>query len=85
VPESTTFIGGAGGITGGSDTGWYIIDTSNQQSVLEIAYLRGVQTPTIEQTESDFNSLGMQFRVFFDFGVAKLEPRAGAYSDGTAT
>jgi hypothetical protein len=43
---------------------------------MEVAFLNGVRTPTVEQAEADFNVLGIQVRGHFSFGVAKAEGRA---------
>jgi hypothetical protein len=38
----------------------------------------------VETAEADFNTLGIQMRGYFDFGVAKTEYRAGVMSKGAA-
>jgi hypothetical protein len=53
-------------------------------AAIEIAYLRGRRQPTIESGESDFNTLGMQWRGYFDFGVAMQDSRAAVKSKGAA-
>jgi hypothetical protein len=45
-------------------------------SGIQIAFLDGQQTPIINQSETAFNTLGMQMRGYFDFGVALQDPRA---------
>jgi len=51
-------------------------------AALEIAYLRGRRVPVIESGETDFNTLGMQWRGYFDFGVAMQDHRAAVKSKG---
>ena len=48
---------------------------STDMSGLQIAFLDGQQTPTINSSETSFNTLGVQMRGYFDFGVALQDPR----------
>ena len=72
----------AQGITGGSAKAWYLLANPADVAAIEIAYLRGKRTPTIESGETDFNTLGMQWRGYFDFGVAMQDHRAAVKSKG---
>jgi len=36
--------------------------------------LNGVDRPTLEKTDADFNTLGLQFRGYIDFGVREQDP-----------
>ncbi|KAA0215774.1 MAG: hypothetical protein DYG94_06415 [Leptolyngbya sp. PLA3] len=74
----------AQGLTGGSAKAWYLFANPADVAAIEIAYLRGKRTPTIESGETDFNTLGMQWRGYFDFGVAMQDPRAAVKSKGEA-
>ena len=74
----------AQGITGGSAKAWYLLANPADVAAIEIAYLRGKRTPTIESGETDFNTLGMQWRGYFDFGVAMQDHRAAVKSKGEA-
>lgn len=65
-----------------SSTAFYLLGDPADISVIDIAYLRGRRTPTIERGETSFNTLGMSWRGYFDFGVAFKEHRAGVKSDG---
>ncbi|WP_437226028.1 hypothetical protein SH661x_004368 [Planctomicrobium sp. SH661] len=69
---------------GHSSTAWYLLAQPNDVAALEIAYLRGKRVPTIESGETDFNTLGMQWRGYFDFGVAMQDHRAAVKSKGAA-
>lgn len=57
---------------GSSKTAFYLFGNPNQVDTFEIGYLRGKRTPTVEYTDSDFNTLGMQFRVYFDLGIREM-------------
>jgi hypothetical protein len=73
----------AASLTGNSTTKWWLFAApSADVAVIEIAYLDGRQAPTIESAETDFNTLGMQWRAYWDWGVAKQDRRAGVYSPG---
>jgi len=74
----------AQGITGGSAKAWYLLANPADVAAIEIAYLRGKRTPTIETGDTDFNTLGMQWRGYFDFGVAMQDHRAAVKSKGEA-
>lgn len=71
-------------ISGNSTTAWYLLADPNDVSAIEIAYLRGKRVPTIESGETDFNTLGMQWRGYFDFGCAMQDQRAAVKSKGAA-
>ncbi|MBU0639071.1 MAG: hypothetical protein KKB50_09420, partial [Planctomycetes bacterium] len=45
--------------------------------VIEVAFLNGQESPTIETADADFNVLGIQMRGYHDFGVALQEPSVG--------
>ncbi|MCL4742273.1 MAG: hypothetical protein KJZ54_08725 [Phycisphaerales bacterium] len=74
----------AQGIAGGSAKAWYLFSNPADVAAIEIAYLRGRRVPVIESGETDFNTLGMQWRGYFDFGVAMQDHRAAVKSKGEA-
>ncbi len=63
---------------------WYLLANPNDLSFIEVAFLNGVETPTVETADADFNSLGIQMRGYHDFGVNKQEYRAAVKSKGEA-
>jgi hypothetical protein len=71
-------------ISNGSATHWFLIADPRELAVIEVAFLNGIETPTIETAEADFNVLGVQMRGYHDFGVAKQEYRAAVISKGAA-
>jgi hypothetical protein len=73
-------------LTGASTTAWYLFADPSDVPVLEVAYLNGQQTPTVEffGLDTDPKVLGVTWRVFWDFGVALAEYRAGVKSKGAA-
>jgi len=68
--------------TGFSDRAWYLLADPTDLPVIEVAFLNGQESPTIETAEADFNVLGIQMRGYHDFGVALQEPRGGVKSKG---
>ena len=82
-PEVSAYLGNSS-YTGYSATAWYLLADPGDMPVIEVAFLNGVDTPTVESTDADFNTLGIVFRGFFDFGVAKQQYRGGVKSKGAA-
>jgi hypothetical protein len=68
--------------TGFSDKAWYLLADAADLPVIEVAFLNGQESPTIETAEADFHVLGIQMRGYHDFGVALQEPRGGVKSKG---
>ena len=69
---------------GASSTAWYLFGDPHQVDTWEIGYLKGKRTPTVERGETDFNTLGLWFRVYFDLGVREQEHRGMVKSAGAA-
>ncbi len=68
--------------TGNSAKAWYLLAEPSDLPVIEVAFLNGQESPTIESAEADFNVLGVQMRGYHDFGVALQDPRGGVKSKG---
>lgn len=56
-------------ITGYSTTAWYLLGDKSMGSPMVVSFLNGQQTPTVESADADFDTLGVQFRGYHDFGV----------------
>jgi hypothetical protein len=70
--------------TGASSKAWYLLADPNDLPVIEVAFLNGQESPTIETADADFSVLGIQMRGFHDFGVSLQDPRGGCKSKGEA-
>ena len=68
--------------SGYSALAWYLLSDPNDIPVIEVAFLNGRQMPIVEQSDADFNTLGIQMRGYHDFGVAKQDYRGGVKSKG---
>lgn len=64
-----------------SATQWYLFGAPMTRPVT-VGFLRGSQNPTVETADADFNTLGIQMRVFHDFGVALADEKAGYKATG---
>jgi hypothetical protein len=62
---------------------YYLVASPADLPAMEVAFLNGVQSPVVETAEADFNTLGVQMRGYFDFGVAKAEYLASVKGDAT--
>lgn len=62
---------------------WFLFGAPKDRAIT-VGFLRGQQTPTIETSDTDFNTLGMQIRVYFDYGCALADPRGAYKAVGTA-
>lgn len=69
---------------GGSATAWYLLADPLVAAAIEVAFLDGIESPTIETSEFDFDQLGLSMRAWMDFGVAKQEYRAAVKLKGAA-
>ncbi|MEK5086823.1 prohead protease/major capsid protein fusion protein [Paenibacillus sp. FSL M8-0228] len=66
-----------------SAAAWYMAANPNIADTIEVTYLRGQEEPTLE-TDIPFDRLGMDFRIFFDYGVTVLDSR-GLFKNPGAT
>ncbi len=70
--------------TGFSSKAWYLMSDAEDLPLIEVAFLNGQESPTIETAEADFNVLGVQMRGYHDFGVALQDIRAAVKVKGEA-
>ena len=82
-PFVSPFFSNAG-MTGHSDTAWYLFGRAAEQGVINVAFLDGQQNPMIEEADVAFNQLGMSWRAVFDFGIGQGDYRLGVRNLGVA-
>jgi hypothetical protein len=70
--------------TGNSAKAWYLLADPTDLPVIEVAFLNGQESPTIETAQADFDCLGLSLRGYHDFGCALQDPRGGVKSKGEA-
>lgn len=70
--------------TGYSTTAWYLLRPPTDMACIVASFLNGNQSPTVESADADFDTLGIQFRGYHDFGVDQAEYLAGIKSKGAA-
>lgn len=70
--------------TGYSTTAWWLIANPADLSAIEVAFLNGNESPTIETADAEFNRLGIQMRGYHDFGVNLQDYAAAIMSKGAA-
>ena len=69
-------------LSGYSATGWYLLADPRVLAAIEVAFLNGIDRPTVEKAEANFNTLGVRFRGYVDFGVAMQDYRAAVLMAG---
>lgn len=69
---------------GASETAWYLFGQPGTVDTFEIGYLKGKRAPTVERGDTDFNTLGIWFRVYFDVGVREQDHRGMVKAVGAA-
>jgi len=77
------FIGNSA-FTGNSATAFYMFADPQVLPAIEVAFLNGNDAPTVESSDADFNTLGIQLRGYHDFGVAMQDPKGAVKSKGIA-
>jgi signal peptide peptidase SppA len=70
--------------TGYSTTAWFLLNSPAVMSAVVVSFLNGQMSPTVESADADFNTLGVMFRGYHDFGVDQAEYLAGVLSKGAA-
>jgi hypothetical protein len=61
---------------------WWIVADPAVIPLMEVGFLHGREEPFVESAAADFNTLGVQMRCFYDYGVAFAENKAAVYSTG---
>ncbi|WII39188.1 prohead protease/major capsid protein fusion protein [Paenibacillus thiaminolyticus] len=67
-----------------SPSAWYLSADPSTVDTIEVTYLLGREEPTLE-TRVAFDRLGMEFRIYFDYGVTVLDSRGLYKNPGKAS
>lgn len=82
-PVVSRYIGNAS-YSGSSTTAWYLLADPRDIATMDVVFLDGQESPTVEEADANFDTLGIEFRGYHDFGSAKHEFRAGVKSKGAS-
>jgi hypothetical protein len=69
-------------LSGQSDTHWYMLTAPERLACMRAAFLNGQRVPTIESSDAEFSTLGLEWRGYLDFGVGMEAPEAAQRSAG---
>jgi hypothetical protein len=69
-------------IPGGAAKAWYLLANPSDIPLIEVVFLNGQESPTIENADVNFSTLGIQLRGYHDFGCKKQDPRAAVKALG---
>lgn len=70
--------------TGYSTTAWYLLRLPTELAAMVVSFLNGVESPTVETADANFDTLGVSFRGYHDFGADLAEYLCGIKSKGAA-
>jgi len=65
-----------------SSTAWYLFANPAEIPAVQIGFVDGKQTPTIERYSLTGGDLGVGLRGYIDFGVGFVDPKVANRSDG---
>jgi hypothetical protein len=80
---SSSYMGNAS-ITGYSTTAWNLLADPQRLAAIEVAFLDGKDTPTVETSQPNFNTVGIDMRGIIDMGVALQDPRGAVKMTGVS-
>jgi len=83
IPVVTPYLSNLAVNANASDTGWYLF--SDTVKAFGIAYLRGNETPVVEEVTTSPEFLGRTWRAYFDYGVCQIDKRGAVFSEGDAS
>jgi hypothetical protein len=82
TPHCWPYLGNTTFHASASSAYWYLFADPADVAAFVVAYLDGIDTPTVEQVPAAPNVLGVCWRAYFDFGVSQGDYRAAVRSDG---
>jgi len=82
TPHCSPYLGNTTFHASASSAYWWLFADPADVAAFLVAYLNGIDTPTVEEVAPSPNVLGRCWRAYFDFGVAQGDPRAAVRSNG---
>ena len=84
-PLTAPYLAASIGLTGSSDTAWYLVSEPTVLNLAVICYVGGLETPILEDVSDRVpgDQLRMEWRTIFDYGVGLAEKPAGVLNTGT--
>jgi len=73
---------GGAAITGQSSTKWWLFADPSVRAAIAVAFLNGQRLPTINSADTEFSTLGMQWRGYLDVGFGMEDPVAAVQVNG---
>lgn len=83
-PVSSPYLGTAGGLSGASNTAWYLVADPADVPLMRVGFVGGRRAPVVERVDPPSNFLGLRWRAYLDFGVGMGNHRAAVKSKGAA-
>lgn len=83
-PLTAPYLAASVGLSGASDTAWYLVSEPTVLNLAVICYVGGMETPILEDVSDRVpgDQLRMEWRTVFDYGVALAEKPAGVLNTG---
>jgi hypothetical protein len=82
-PLMSPWLATNSGITNALNARWFLLADPADVPCVSIIYLDGNESPVIESSDLDFDTLGVQFRGYLDVGAAYADFRGGVQSNGS--
>lgn len=83
TPFTSPFMKTGSGLTGALDAKYFLLADPADVTCISLIFLNGNETPIIESSDLDFNTLGVAFRGYYDIGAAQADYRGGVQSNGS--
>ena len=82
----TSYLSNANAVGAANASGlaWYLLADPKDMPTIEVGFLRGAVSPTIEDVQPEPDVLGVSLRGFYDLGIKKQVPQGGVKSKGAA-
>ena len=68
-------------ITGNSADDYYLLDDPMAIPAMQVAFLDGRQAPIVESSDAEFDTLGIRYRAYLDFGCTLADTACGIKCD----